>query len=58
MEIVSPDNVEGDYKTDGKTYLKFTCTNGYLHLLEVQMEGKKKISIEEFLRGYRFTGNA
>jgi methionyl-tRNA formyltransferase len=54
MEIVFPDNTEGDYKTDGKTYLKFTCTNGYLHLLEVQMEGKKKISIEEFLRGFRF----
>jgi methionyl-tRNA formyltransferase len=54
MEIVFPDNTEGDYKTDGKTFLKFTCANGYLHLLEVQMEGKKKISIEEFLRGFRF----
>jgi methionyl-tRNA formyltransferase len=57
MEVAFPDNVEGDYKTDGKTFLKFTCANGYLHLLEVQMEGKKKISIEEFLRGYRFSGN-
>jgi methionyl-tRNA formyltransferase len=45
---------EGEYETDGKTFLKFACMNGYLHLLEVQLEGKKKISIEEFLRGYRF----
>lgn len=45
---------EGEYETDGKTFLKFACTNGYLHLLEVQQEGKKKMTIDEFLRGYRF----
>lgn len=53
-EIVFPKDTEGGYETDGKTFLKFACTNGYLHLLEVQLEGKKKIGIEEFLRGYRF----
>jgi methionyl-tRNA formyltransferase len=53
-EIVSPGKTEGDYETDGKTFLKFACVNGYIHLLEIQMEGKKKMSIEEFLRGYRF----
>jgi len=54
-EIVFPKVTEGDYETDGKTFLKFACANGYLHLLEVQMEGKKKMSIEEFLRGFRFS---
>jgi len=53
-EITYPKETEGDYETDGKTFLKFVCANGYLHLLEVQMEGKKKMSIKEFLRGYRF----
>ena len=53
-EIVLPKGTEGDYETDGKTFLKFACSNGYLHALEVQIEGKKKIKIEEFLRGYRF----
>ena len=52
-EVVSPAKIEGDHETDGKTYLKFACANGYIHLLEIQMEGKKKMSIEEFLRGYR-----
>ncbi len=56
-EIVFPSHTEGDYETDGKTFLKFACSDGYLHLLEVQLEGKKKISIEEFLRGYRLTSN-
>lgn len=53
-EITFPKSMEGEYETDGKTYLKFACTNGYLHLTEVQMEGKKKMMIEEFLRGFRF----
>lgn len=54
-EIIFPRSTEGDYETDGKTYLKFTCADGYLHLLEVQIEGKRKMPIEEFLRGYRFS---
>jgi methionyl-tRNA formyltransferase len=54
-EIVIPTHTEGEYETDGKTFLKFACTNGYLHLLEIQMEGKKKMTVEEFLRGYRFS---
>lgn len=53
-EIVSPKHLPGEYETDGKTYLKFACANGYLHLLEVQIEGKKKMKIEDFLRGFHF----
>ena len=56
-EIIFPPQPEGDYETDGKTFLKFACTNGYLHILEVQIEGKKKMAIEEFLRGFRNTSN-
>jgi methionyl-tRNA formyltransferase len=52
-EIVFPAHTEGDYVTDGKTFLKIACSNGYLHLLDIQMEGKKKMKVEEFLRGYR-----
>ena len=57
IEVCFPKETEGDYETDGKTFLKFACANGYIHFLEVQMEGKKRMSIEEFLRGYRFAGN-
>lgn len=44
----------GEYETDGKTFLKFACCNGYVSVKELQLEGKKKIFIEEFLHGYRF----
>jgi methionyl-tRNA formyltransferase len=52
-EIVHPSHTEGDYVTDSRTFLKIACANGYLHLLEIQMEGKKKMKIEDFLRGFR-----
>lgn len=41
------------WKTDGKTYLKFRCNNGWYHCSEVQLEGKKRMEITEFLRGWR-----
>ena len=53
-EIVFPASTEGDHETDGKTFLKFACADGYIHLLDIQLEGKKKMEISEFLRGYRF----
>ncbi len=43
------------YQTDEKTFLNFACANGYIDVKELQLEGKKKMLIEEFLRGYRFT---
>jgi len=49
-----PSHTEGEYETDGKSFLKFACSNGYLQVTELQLEGKKKMTVEEFLRGYRF----
>ena len=43
----------GLFTTDYQTHLKFACTDGYLSVTELQMEGKKKMSVEEFLRGFR-----
>jgi len=44
----------GSFATDGKTFLKFAATDGFINVIELQLEGKKRIGIEEFLRGYRF----
>ena len=43
----------GTYFTDGKSELKFATEDGFLRLLEVQVEGKKRMSVGDFLRGYR-----
>jgi methionyl-tRNA formyltransferase len=53
-EIVTPAINAGEYETDSKTFLKFACSNGFIHVKELQLEGKKKILVEDFLRGYRF----
>jgi methionyl-tRNA formyltransferase len=44
----------GSYRTDHKTYLHFGTAAGSLSLTDLQLEGKKRMTIEEFLRGYRF----
>ena len=41
----------GEYVSDGKTYLKFATSDGAINILDVQLEGKKRMKIEDFLRG-------
>jgi methionyl-tRNA formyltransferase len=53
-EPAVPTSRIGRWETDRTSYLKFACADGYIHLKEVQLEGKKKMGIEDFLRGYRF----
>jgi len=43
----------GTVETDNKTFLKFWCADGFISITELQLEGKKKLSVEDFLRGYR-----
>ena len=43
----------GQVETDGKTNLRFTCADGYIVLKDLQLEGKKRMGVEEFLRGYK-----
>jgi methionyl-tRNA formyltransferase len=51
-ETVRPDG--DNYQTDGKSILKFACADGHILVKELQLEGKKKMNVEDFLRGYRF----
>ncbi|MBL7936499.1 MAG: methionyl-tRNA formyltransferase [Bacteroidia bacterium] len=43
----------GEVKSDGKTFLKVACNNGFIHIKELQMAGKKRMLVEEFLRGFK-----
>jgi methionyl-tRNA formyltransferase len=52
-EIMAHSNAPGEIVSDGKTFLKFSCSNGYVHILDLQLEGKKKMNVADFLRGYR-----
>ncbi|MBS7564621.1 methionyl-tRNA formyltransferase [Mucilaginibacter sp. Bleaf8] len=52
-EYAAPEAEPGTFVSDNKTFLKFVCDNGYLNLTDVQLEGKKRMGVEEFLRGIR-----
>jgi methionyl-tRNA formyltransferase len=53
-EISSHQYSPGEVLTDGKSYVKFACTDGFIYVLDLQLEGKKRMNVEDFLRGYRF----
>jgi len=53
VEHKEPGIAAGGFLTDGKSYLKFATKDGFLKLTDLQYEGKKRMTVEEFLRGIR-----
>jgi methionyl-tRNA formyltransferase len=49
----NPKEPIGSFVTDGKTYARFPCSDGYIQLNDIQWEGKKRMPIADFLRGYK-----
>lgn len=52
-EVSNIEKQQGDYDTDGKTYLRFAAKDGWLYVDELQLQGKKRMDVEAFLRGFR-----
>lgn len=53
MEEKEPGLSPGAFLSDGKSYLKFATKDGFIKLLDIQYEGKKRMIVEDFLRGIR-----
>lgn len=45
----------GTIETDGKTYLHVGTQSGILNVLTLQIEGKKRMAVADFLRGFKVT---
>lgn len=45
----------GAIVTDKKTYFRIASTDGYVDVLSLQLAGKKRMQVSDFLRGYRHT---
>jgi methionyl-tRNA formyltransferase len=43
----------GTPQTDGKSYLRFAGADGFISVTDLQLEGKKRMAVSDFLRGYR-----
>jgi methionyl-tRNA formyltransferase len=47
----------GTLQTDGKKYLKIACPDGWLSVTDIQLSGKKRMKIDELLRGFHDLGS-
>ncbi len=45
----------GSIVTDQKSYFRVAVPDGYVDILSLQLAGKKKMEVADFLRGFRFT---
>ncbi|MDP9041911.1 MAG: methionyl-tRNA formyltransferase [Bacteroidota bacterium] len=45
--------IPGIAETNGKSWLRFAASDGYIYVEEMQLEGKKKMTVGDFLKGYR-----
>lgn len=48
----------GAFVTDGKSYLHIATSDGYLNVLSLQLAGKKRMGIADFMKGYRHSADA
>jgi methionyl-tRNA formyltransferase len=51
-EISHTGHTPGNIFTDGKTFIKVAVKDGFIHLLEVQLPGRKVMNTVEFLNGF------
>ncbi len=52
-ELVMPSHPVGQFVSDNKNFIKVCNTDGYIQLLDIQLEGRKRMTIKEFLNGYK-----
>lgn len=52
-DLSLPAHAPGQVDTDHRTYLRFAAPDGYIRATDLQFEGKRRMTVEEFLRGYK-----
>lgn len=50
---INDTNLPGKIETDNKSYIRIYCNNGFVDIIELQLSGKKIMSVEELLRGFK-----
>jgi methionyl-tRNA formyltransferase len=45
----------GEIVSDGKHFIRIACKSGFLNVVSLQIEGKKRMSTLEFLRGFNIS---
>lgn len=45
--------IAGSMETDGNSFMRFAASDNWIYVDELQWEGKKRMPVADFLRGYR-----
>lgn len=53
-EQSTPTHKPGQFVSDNKSYLKIATRDGYIKVLELQLQGRKRMNTKDFLNGYTF----
>ena len=53
MEAANP----GDILSDGRTFLAIATSDGAVSVKELQVSGKKRMAVKDFLLGFRDAGS-
>lgn len=53
-EIIQPSIEPGKFICNNKDSLKFATNDGFIHIHDLQLQGKKRMDIKSFLNGYKF----
>lgn len=51
-EVVAHEHTPGELVSDGRSYLKYSTLDGYVKVLELQLQGRKRMGLKDFLNGY------
>lgn len=53
--IESHDLKPGTIVSDGEHFIRIACSDGFINVISLQLEGRKRMNTSEFLRGFRIT---
>lgn len=53
MEIIEHDHPSGKWFSDNKHFLKCSTNDGYIHLQDLQLQGRKRMQVKDFLNGFK-----
>lgn len=54
--FASEKKVAGEFEIVSKDRINVTCSDGYIQLLDLQLNGKKRMSVAELIRGFKIKG--
>ena len=53
ITVTDHNSTVGKIESDGRSYLRVAVEGGYLYIKELQLAGKNKLGIKEFLKGFK-----